>query len=580
MASTQYKRSSSWSSKSTSSSDFQVHIRGVPFTLDRDLLAAKSAKLAVILKENPHEDLSYTLRDIPADPETFELVARFCHGFELDVSTDNVVPLSCLAHCLEMTEKHSTNNLLKKALTVFEQRILPSWNECIKALRTIENIRQQAVKFGLVDACVESIITKAQANPLLLGEPIKKFTSNDDTEDNENDDYMPNVRRRLFVLDWQSEDLTTLSLWLYEAIISAMYQRKVPLEYLAASLCQYAKRWVFSSNTGEDDISIYKRNSQREVIETVERLLPGEKGLLPCTLLFEMLRFATALEASSGCRNGFETRIGKQLDQATVKDLLIPSQGYAKEMQYDTECVRRILKNFYCHYTRQDASGLIMVAELVDEFLAEVASDIDLKMSTFLSLAEMSVSASAGTQRNSDGIYRAIDIYLDKHRYLTESEREEVCQVLDCHKLSPEACEHAAQNDRLPLRMVVQILFVGQLQLRDTIVKEVQGSDDRLRKLEEEEAAEEEEEEKRAKIGCGEEEMRVEMEKMSNKVIELESECHEMRRKIQSDCSSRVEKEKGSMWKEMKRKFGCISSSMHDCNNCHVKKKKKKVHPR
>ncbi|KAK9273611.1 hypothetical protein L1049_018421 [Liquidambar formosana] len=550
------------SNKAVSPSHVQIH----------ELLAARSAKVAVLLKQNPrHEDLSYFLQDIPADPATFELVARFCHGFQPSMSAENVVPLSCLAYYLGMTESHSSDNLFKKALTYFQERILPCWNESIKAIRTTESVFQLAVHLGLVDACVDSIIAKVLADPCLLGEPIfKNPTCDDDSEDYENG-YRPNARRRLFVLHWQSEDLTTLSLRLYEPIICAMTHRQIPSEYVASSLCHYAKKWVCSSTTGGERMPNYKTNSPRHVIEAVERLLPPEKGLLPCALLFEMLRFAIALESSSDCRNGFEIRIGKQLDQATVKDLLIPSPGYAKELQYDIECVRRILKNFYTNYTSADVSGLITVAKLVEEFLTQVASDIDLKTHTFKSLAEMSISASLGTQRSSDGIYRAIDIYLDKHRYLTESEREEVCQVLDCHKMSREACEHAAQNERLPVRVVVQVLFVGQLHLRGTIMREVQGSDDRLRIL----AEEEKEEEGEARSGCGEEEVRTEMEKMGSKMMELEKECYTMKRKIERGYCRRMKKEKASMWREMKRKFGCASSTP-DCN-CQVKKKK--VHP-
>jgi hypothetical protein len=40
---------------------------------------------------------------------------------------------------------------------------------------------------------------------------------------------------------------------------------------------------------------------------------------------------------------------------------------------------------------------------------------------------------------------------------------------MDCQKLSLEACTHAAQNERLPLRIVVQVLFFEQLQLRTSI---------------------------------------------------------------------------------------------------------------
>merc|ERR1711915_302580 len=65
-----------------------------------------------------------------------------------------------------------------------------------------------------------------------------------------------------------------------------------------------------------------------------------------------------------------------------------------------------------------------------------------------------------------DGLYRAIDIYLKAHPWLTDSEKEQLCRLMDCQKLSLEACTHAAQNERLPLRVVVQVLFFEQLQLR------------------------------------------------------------------------------------------------------------------
>ncbi|KAK3198348.1 hypothetical protein Dsin_021763 [Dipteronia sinensis] len=561
---------SAWLAKSSSSSDLQLCVRGIPFNLNSERLASKSAKVSALLKENPHKDLSYFFRDIPSDAETFELVGRFCHGYELQMSTENVIPLACVAHYLGMTESHSSNNLLKKALTFFGQEVLNNWNETIKALRGGENIFQQALHIGLIDACCESIIAMAQVDPHLLGAPVRNPTCDDDSEDGD-DGYRPNARRRLFDLDWQSEDLATLSLTLYEPIVHSMKQRGVPSEFLAASICEYAKRWIFpSTHHGNGNMSVYERKSLRDVIEAVEKLLPNDRGLLPCTFLFEMLRYAIAFEASCDCRNGFEIKIGKQLEEATVKDLLIPSQGYAKEEQYDIECLRRILKNYYSNYSSSQISGLFTVAELVDEFLAEVASDIDLKMGTFLSIADMSISASLGTQRNSDGLYRAIDIYLDKHRYLSELEKEEVCRVLDVHQMSPEACDHASKNERLPLRVVVQVLFVAQLQLRDTITKEMQIST----------------EEDEAKVSCGEEQVMNEIKSMNNKVIELEREYHMMRKEIEHSCSldnnnnNKVKKEgKISLWREMKRKFGCITT-IHDCNCHHVKKKKKKVHPR
>ncbi|XP_019191989.1 PREDICTED: BTB/POZ domain-containing protein At5g17580-like [Ipomoea nil] len=541
----------------------QIRVCGVTCSVNRELLAENCARVAAVLRENPQDNLSLLLGEIPADPQTFEVVARFCHGLEIELSTENVVHVCCLAYYLGMTEDQRTNNLLKRALVYFQHNVVPSWNKSIRALKTMENVLQQAIEIGLVDGCAESLVAQALDDPRLLGEPVEI-----DGCGGEENGLKPSARRKLFDIEWKSEDLTVLAIGLYEPIISAMIHRQVPPEYVAASLCQYVKNWIFSDGKRGDNINnstMYKKSSEREVIEAIQRLLPDEKGLISCRSLFEMLQSAIALGASVECKDGLELRIGKQLDLATVQDLLKLCQLYTKDEKYDAECVKRILKNYYCNYTSSDISGLIAVAELIDEFLAEVSRDTEMNATTFVSLAELSASVSTETKGSSDGIYRAVDIYLDKHRWLTESDREEVCSVLDCNKMSPEAREHAAQNQRLPLRLVVQVLFVGQLKLRDTITKGAESSDRGLVKLEEEH------EEEAPRAGRVEEEVKEEMQKMSNKVSELERECTEMK-EIQRSCCNKAVKEKGSMWREMKRKLGCMTT-MHDCN-CHVKKKK------
>lgn len=40
---------------------------------------------------------------------------------------------------------------------------------------------------------------------------------------------------------------------------------------------------------------------------------------------------------------------------------------------------------------------------------------------------------------------------------------------MDCQKLSIDACMHAAQNERLPLRVVVQVLFSEQVKISNAI---------------------------------------------------------------------------------------------------------------
>lgn len=51
---------------------------------------------------------------------------------------------------------------------------------------------------------------------------------------------------------------------------------------------------------------------------------------------------------------------------------------------------------------------------------------------------------------------------LQEHSGLTKSERKNLCGLMDVKKLTTDAFMHAAQNEQLPLRVVVQVLFFEQ----------------------------------------------------------------------------------------------------------------------
>lgn len=60
-------------------------------------------------------------------------------------------------------------------------------------------------------------------------------------------------------------------------------------------------------------------------------------------------------------------------------------------------------------------------------------------------------------------------LLLQAHPWLTDCEREQICRLMNIQKLSLDASTHAAQNERLPLRVIVQVLFFEQLRLRTSI---------------------------------------------------------------------------------------------------------------
>lgn len=58
---------------------------------------------------------------------------------------------------------------------------------------------------------------------------------------------------------------------------------------------------------------------------------------------------------------------------------------------------------------------------------------------------------------------------MQAHPWLQEREKEQLCNTINYQKLSIEACAHASQNNDLPLRIVLQVLFFEQMQLRRAI---------------------------------------------------------------------------------------------------------------
>ena len=51
---------------------------------------------------------------------------------------------------------------------------------------------------------------------------------------------------------------------------------------------------------------------------------------------------------------------------------------------------------------------------------------------------------------------------VQEHPELSKADKKRLCRLIDCRKLSPDVRAQAIANDRMPLRTIVQLLFVEQ----------------------------------------------------------------------------------------------------------------------
>ncbi|XP_063944243.1 BTB/POZ domain-containing protein At1g30440 isoform X2 [Daucus carota subsp. sativus] len=542
------------------------------------------------------------LPDILGGAKTFELVAKFCYGVKIELNAANVVYLQIAAEQLEMTEDYGEGNLVSQTELYLEKVVLQNWQDSLRALQECNGVLPHAEVLSTTTRLIESLALKASMDPSLFGRPV--------VEDGRPlqspggsvlwNGINTGAKLKNASSDWWYEDISNLSLPLYKRFISAMESRGIKQEIIGGSLTSYAKKYLPGLNRRQitDDSNshigsvssgtILSEEDQKLLLEELDHLFPTQKGLISTKILFGLLRTAMILRARPTCISNLERRIGMQLDQATLEDLLMPNFSYTMETLYNVECVHRILEHFLAmDQARGGASPgsvddvhligspslipITVVAKLIDGYLAEVAPDNNLKLPKFKALA---AAVPDYARPLDDGLYRAIDIYLKAHSWLADADKEELCMLIDCQKLSLEACTHAALNERLPLRIIVQVLFFEQLQLRTSVASSYLVTDNF---------------DGSQQLGSGllassdggwdtavreNQVLKVGMDSMRMHVSELEKECSNMRHQIE-----RLSMGKGtSTWGSLSKKLGLkMKSQMCSAEEGAISKQKHKV---
>ncbi|KAI3772891.1 hypothetical protein L6452_04085 [Arctium lappa] len=462
-------------------SDIMVEVNGVVFALHKFPLVSRCGRIQKLVSEHRENAISKVeLLSLPGGIETFEQAAKFCYGINFEITSSNVAQLCCISDYLEMTEDFSTRNLGSRANEYLDTVVTKNLEMSVEVLKQAENLLPLADDLNIVTRCIDAIASKACVEQIASSFSRLEYSSSG---------RLHMSRQVKGETDWWIKDLSVLRVDFYQRVMNAMKCRGVRPESIGESLMSYAEQELTSlhSLNGKKIGSHGGSSHEAIVVQTIVGLLPVEKLAVPLSFLFGLLRTAVMLDCTAACRLDLERRIGSQLDVATLDDLLIPSFRHADDTLFDVDVVHRILVSF----SQQDDSddemdngdgdgsgfesdgpgspsqtALIKVSRLVDNYLAEIAPEINLKLSKFIAIAE-SLPAHARTIH--DGLYRSIDVYLKAHPGLSEFDKKKLCKLIDFHKLSPEAGAHAAQNERLPLQSIVQVLYIEQLSLRNAL---------------------------------------------------------------------------------------------------------------
>ncbi|PON74548.1 BTB/POZ domain-containing protein NPY [Parasponia andersonii] len=459
-------------------SDVTIIVGEVKFYLHKFPLLSKSSRLQnLVLKATDENSDEINMADFPGGPKAFEICAKFCYGMTVTLNAYNVVAARCAAEYLEMTEDIDRGNLVFKIEVFLNSSILRTWKDSIIVLQTTKSLLPWSEDLKIVGRCIDSIASKTSVDPAnitwsytfnrKLAEPDKIVE--DGMKFRERTESVPK--------DWWVEDICELDIDLYRRVMIAVKSKgRMDGTVIGEALRTYAVRWLPDSI----DALVSEAHSWRNklLVETIICLLPPDKGMgCSCSFLLKLLKVAILVGADESLREDLVKRISLKLHEACVNDLLIPARS-PQITKYDVELVQSIVNQYAMHEKRNQSldaveknekgiddfvlghASLLNVGRLIDGYLAEIARDPNLTLYSFIDLSK-SIPESARPIH--DGLYKAIDIYLKEHHNLTKADRKKICGLMDVKKLTVDASMHAAQNERLPLRVVVQVLFFEQV---------------------------------------------------------------------------------------------------------------------
>ncbi|XP_023546699.1 BTB/POZ domain-containing protein NPY1-like isoform X2 [Cucurbita pepo subsp. pepo] len=460
--------------------DVTIFVGEVKFRVHKFPLLSKSNCLQkLVSKANEENSEEIHLIDFPGGPKAFEICAKFCYGITVTLNAYNVVAARCAAEFLEMTEDIEKGNLVFKIEVFLNSSIFRSWKDSIIVLQTSKSLLPWSEDLNIVGRCIDSIASKTSVDPANI---TWSYTYNrklaevdrivdDGMKGQKKIDCVPN--------DWWVEDVCELEIDLYRRVMIAVKSKgRMDGSVIGEALKTYAVRWLPDTVNALASDAHIKRN--RSLIETIICLLPSDRTTgCSCGFLLKLMKVAILVGADDASREDLVKRISLKLHEASVKDLLILAQS-PQITRYDVDLVHRIVNQYFVHHkfnrdsddierSEKGADNLLLghgsslnVAKLIDEYLAEIADDPSLLLARFIDLSQ---SIPEFARPIHDRLYKAIDIYLKVHPNLTKADKRKICGLIDVKKLTTEASMHAAQNERLPLRVVVQVLFFEQVRV-------------------------------------------------------------------------------------------------------------------
>ncbi|CAN6470575.1 unnamed protein product [Victoria cruziana] len=465
------KRILAWTEESGSCASVCVHVEQKIFRLHKYVLMSKSGYFRRALLRSMDVELPSTF---PGGSQTFERIVLFMYDYPLSMDPFNISAIRCAAEVLEMYENYCSGNLCERSDLYLNQVVLQHWADTLIVLQKSQTLQPWCEKLLIVSRCIESLAFMAcmeVLDPEQRGqEPVITFSLVAGQR------WSCEAAKEIAGKYLWIKDLVALQFGLFQRIIGSMRRQGMEEKFVSAVIMFYANKWVLSRKTHQFwEISSEKNGSQDAVnhklsviLQGVVDLLPtGQKSgnVIPVGFFLSLLSRSLMVRSANDVKKKLQHQIAALLHLARFDELLFPEKDVQSiSSSPEVEAMKKVFVFSTTSFT--NPSAFFTVSKLWDLYLSGIAVDPELSASSFMTLVEI-IPISA--RQNHDHLYRAIDTFLSAHPHIPEEEKISVSKDLNCRKLSQQTCIEAVQNTRMPLRLIVQALFVQQLNTHQAV---------------------------------------------------------------------------------------------------------------
>ncbi|XP_028803113.1 BTB/POZ domain-containing protein At5g48130-like [Neltuma alba] len=468
-----------WSQETGLPVSIRVRVGEKIFNLHRFPLTSKSGYFKKNLsKETSEIELP---GDFPGGAESFEMIALFIYGSSSLIDPFNVASLRCAAEFLEMTEEQCSGNLCERFDLYLNQVVLQSWDDTLIVLQRCQILLPWSEDLLIVSRCIESLAFMACME--ILDPEGRKDTPVVTMEELASQSWSCEMKDMVPEELW-IKDLIALPFDFFKRVIGSLRRQGMKEKYVSPIIVFYANKWLLSRKTPTqfcesellqglvdllpigDNIRSSSSSNNNKNNSNINKV--SGKVNIPVGFYFALLsRYLELGLKNENIKRKLQDQITVLLHFAQGEDffplLHVPDHSVST---MENVVSKYVASNSETNHSLVGEARCYRVAELWDSFLFHVVdAHPEMELKRFMELIER---VPAAYRHSHDQLYRAINNFLKAHKEISQEEKGAICKNLSCQKLSQETCIEAVQNELMPLRLIVQALFVQQLNTHQT----------------------------------------------------------------------------------------------------------------